>query len=158
MNNYFTGCDSIEDGKKLFRKLAFDLHPDQGGEEETFKILMADWELFLKSFIAGRFSTASEKHTEGRNMFYFQNILNKIIGFNMKIEINGFWIYAYDSYDYKDQLKDLGFWFSGKHKAWVYNGGSKVAARRSKWTMNKIKYVYGSDSIREEEILSGITA
>ena len=58
MKNRFTDCQTIEDAKTIFRAAAHSAHPDHGGSDEAFKILMKDqrrdiWEdvaLPLKSF------------------------------------------------------------------------------------------------------------
>jgi hypothetical protein len=44
----------------------------------------------------------------------------------------------------------LGFWFSGKHKAWVYSGKSK-RGRTGKETLNEIRAKKGSQKIEREE-------
>jgi hypothetical protein len=110
---------------------------------------MNEYEFFLNCFVADRFAEAGER-TGNTDHHVFQDILNEIIHFNMNIEIIGFWIYATSSYDYKDQLKELGFWFSSKHKAWVFNGGSKKR-RASKYSIDEIRRAYGSDTVSEEE-------
>jgi hypothetical protein len=50
----------------------------------------------------------------------------------------------------KDQLKELGFWFSSKHRAWVYNGGRKLK-RRTSLTLNDIRNSYGYELVRDQE-------
>ncbi len=147
--NIFKDCKSIEEAKTLFRTLAFKNHPDQGGTEEGFKILMTAYEIFLNGFVADRFAEAGAR-TKGASVVHFQEILNVIIEFNMDIEIIGFWIYAKSSYEYKEQLKDLGFWFSGKHKAWVYSGGAKIR-RASRMTLDEIRATHGSEKMRSEK-------
>jgi len=153
----FKECQSIEDAKILFRSLAFKNHPDQGGTEEGFKLLMSEYESFLNGFIFNRFESAGEKRTKGASVIHFQEILNKIIQFNMDIEIIGFWIYAKSSFEYKDQLKELGFWFSGKHKAWVYSGGAKIR-RASGMSLDEIRVAHGSEKMREEKQRKGLNA
>ena len=147
--NIFKDCKTIEEAKILFRNLAMKNHPDQGGTEEGFKELMLCYEIFLNGFIADRFATAGEK-TKGASVVHFQEILNKIIDFNMDIEIIGFWIYARSSFEYKEQLKELGFWFSGKHKAWVYSGGAKIK-RASGMSLDEIRMAHGSEKMKSEE-------
>jgi len=150
MNNRFADCQTIEDAKTIFRAAAHSAHPDHGGSDEAFKILMSEYESFLNDFIADRFEAAGDR-TGNADFHIFQEILNEIIHFNMDIEIIGFWIYARSSYDYKDQLKDLGFWFSGKHKAWVYNGDVKRKVFRNRMTLDDIRRAYGSDHVQNEK-------
>jgi hypothetical protein len=150
MNNYFSGVESIEDAKKLFRELSKEHHPDLGGDPEIFKKVKEDFDLFIKCFMNGRFENAKYK-PENMSGFTFSNILKKIIDFNMTIEIIGYWIYAKDgSYEYRAELKEMGFFFSGKHKAWIYNGGLKKR-RATKLTENEIKSIHGWEDVRKKK-------
>jgi hypothetical protein len=80
----------------------------------------------------------------------FQDVLKKIIDFDCEIEIIGCWIYCFKSYEVHEQLKELGFWFSGKHKAWVYSGRAK-RLRAGKETLDEIRARKGSQKIEKEE-------
>jgi hypothetical protein len=80
----------------------------------------------------------------------FQEVLQEIINFDYEIEIIGYWIYCFNSKEVKEQLKELGFWFSGKHKAWVYSGRPK-RLRAGKETLDEIRARKGSQKIRKEE-------
>lgn len=80
----------------------------------------------------------------------FADTLEKIINFNMRIEIIGQWIWCFESYEYKEQLKALDFWFSKSKKAWVYSGSKKKLIK----TRNKladIRKKYGSEIVRNKE-------
>ena len=152
MNNYFDGVKSIEEGKSLYRRLAMKLHPDHGGNEEEFKILQNDYERFLNAFMAGAFSmyeqsTGKEAHG---NINTFSDILNKIIHWNINIEVIGYWIYCFNSIEYREQLKELGFWFSGKHKAWVYSGSGKKSIK-SRYTTDDVRSMHGSTAVRNKD-------
>lgn len=154
MNNtkWFSKVDTVEGLKKQYRNLAKKYHPDHGGDENTFKEIQNEFESILESFMFSSFSSYEEKYGKeaNGNMFVFADILKEIISFNMKIEIIGYWIYCFNSFEYKDVLKQKGFWFSKKHKAWVYSGGKKIK-RATKHTIDSIKNHYGFTAIREKE-------
>lgn len=78
-----------------------------------------------------------------------QEILEKIKDYNMKIEVIGSWIWCFNSYEYKDQLKELGFWYSGSKKAWVYNGQQKKYRRGH--NLSETKKRYATKVIKEDE-------
>ena len=80
----------------------------------------------------------------------YAETLEKIIDFNMTIEIIGQWIWCFDSKEYKDQLKEYGFWFSASKKAWVYSGSPKKHIR-SHDNVSDLRRKWGSEQIKEKE-------
>jgi hypothetical protein len=153
--NYFEHCQSVEEAKKHYRELLMKYHPDHAGEEgETItKEIIAQFNAFLKNFMANSFNSYYEdkewKPAAGAET-PFQEILQKIINLDCEIEIIGYWIYCFNSKAVKDQLKELGFWFSGKHKAWIYSGKPKKNIS-SKETLDEIRAKKGSQKVEKEE-------
>lgn len=80
----------------------------------------------------------------------FKEMLNKVIDFNMNIEIIGQWIWCFDAKEYHEQLKELGFWFSASKKAWVYSGYKKWRVR-SHNKIDEIRRKWGSEQVKEKE-------
>jgi len=159
--NHFTHCLSIEEAKKHFRKLLMQYHPDHAGEEGEVitKEIISQFNTFLKNFMSQSFNSYYEDKEwkpEEEKVYDFQDILQIIINFDCKIEIIGYWIYCFNSKEIKDQLKDLGFWFSGKHKAWVYSGKPKKG-RATKMSLDDIRAKKGSKKIEKEEKKSNHT-
>lgn len=147
MKNYFSECVTLEEGKAKFRSLVKEFHPDVfgvKGEKITVEILKQ-----YEKFVASAYrKTASEffdnsEYTEPEDLTPFTDILYKVMEFNCRVEIVGYWIYCFDSFEVKDLLAGLGFWFSGKHKAWVFSG-SKKKGRAGKETLEEIKARKGS--------------
>jgi hypothetical protein len=128
--NYFQHCQSVEETKKRYRELLMQYHPDHAGEEgkATTKEIISQFNAFLNGFMSHSFNSYYEdkewKPAPGAET-PFQEILQKIINFDYEIEIIGYWIYCFNSYEIKEHLRELGFWFNRKHKAWVYSGRAK---------------------------------
>jgi hypothetical protein len=97
--DYFSTCQSVEDAKKLYKKLLMQYH------------------------------------------------LWKIINLDCQIEIIGYWIYCFNSKKVKEELKELGFWFSSKHEAWVYSGNPK----KKGGTLDEIRAKKGHRKTEKEE-------
>ena len=153
--NYFNHCQSVEEAKKHYRELLMQYHPDHAGPEgeAITKEIISQFNAFLKSFMSQSFNSyyqdkewkpAPDAETP------FQEILQKIIHLDCEIEIIGYWIYCFKSKEVKDQLKELGFWFSGKHKAWIYSGKSKKNIT-SRETLDEIRARKGSQKVEKEE-------
>ena len=153
--NYFEHCQSVEEGKKRYRELLMQYHPDHAGEEgeEITKEIIKQFVSFLDSFVSHSFASYYEDKEWKPNpeaVTPFQDILQKIINFDCEIEIIGYWIYCFNSKAVKEQLKELGFWFSGKHKAWVFSGKPKKNIK-SKETLDEIRARKGSLKVEKEE-------
>lgn len=87
------------------------------------KKIIADYKDFCARFMETIFAENEKSNDQDVNVF--ADIIEKISDFDIEIEIIGFWIYAKNSYNYRVQLKEIGFLFSAKHKAWFYNGQTK---------------------------------
>lgn len=159
MNNRFSACQTIKEAKLLYHQLLKSNHPDLGGSEEETKRIVSEFEDYCRFYMSSAFddfNENSEFNAKG-NSRVFGDILAKACEFNCRIEIIGYWIYAFESYEVRNQLKNLGFFFSKKHKAWIYNGGKKRRVY-SRLTTDKIRSIHGSELIREKEEASQIAA
>ena len=150
-NKYFKDCKKIDEAKKLYHTLLKENHPDHGGDTSICQQIIEQFENYIILFTADIFSTEENKKYQHFSDD-FQAILNKVIHFeNMEIEIIGYWIYCFKSFEYKEELKSFGFWFSKKHKAWVFTGTEKKAFR-SRYTTNDIRNMHGSVDIESEKL------
>jgi hypothetical protein len=153
--DYFNHCQSVEEAKKLYRKLLMQHHPDHAGQEgeAITKEIIEQFNAFLNSFMSHSFNSYySDKEWKPAPdaVTPFQDILKKIINWDCEMEIIGYWIYCFKSKEIKDQLKELGFWFSGKHKAWVYSGRPKKNIKSNE-TLDEIRARKGSHKVEKEE-------
>jgi hypothetical protein len=156
---YFGHCQSVEEAKKLYRQLLKQHHPDHAGEEgeAITKDIIQQFNTFLNGFMSHSFNSYYEdkEWKPGPDAVTpFQEILRQIINLDCQIEIIGYWIYCFNSKEVKERLKELGFWFSGKHKAWVYSGKPKKG-RAGKETLDEIRAKKGSQKIEKEEEKAG---
>jgi curved DNA-binding protein CbpA len=153
--NYFTNCQSVEEAKKRYRELLMQHHPDHAGQEgeAITKEIILQFNAFLKNFVSQSFYSYYQDKDwkpDPSAETPFQDILQKIINFDCEIEIIGYWIYCFNSKSVKDQLKELGFWFTGKHKAWVYSGRAKRNIG-NKETIDELRARKGSQKVEKEE-------
>ncbi|GHU66962.1 hypothetical protein FACS189447_08660 [Spirochaetia bacterium] len=153
--NFFKNCKTIEGAKKLYRELLLKNHPDHAGKEgEAVTVeIIKEFDLFIKSFVSRSFDSYyadKDGRPEAEAETPFADILKKIIDFDCEIEIIGYWIYCFKSYEIREALKGLGFWFSSKHKAWVFSGGNKTRFY-SKKTLDEIREEKGSRKVQKSK-------
>lgn len=157
---WFKGIETNEELKKAYKKLAKQYHPDlnNGTTNDIMKEINNEYEqLFNK--VKNQHTTAEGKRYEkatGETSEEFIDIINKIINFNIDIEIIGTWVWCFNSYEYREQLKNLGFKYSTARRAWVWHSGEHKA-RRSKKSLAEIRATYGSDTIKTKEELEKIS-
>lgn len=154
---YFDDCKDLAEGRKMYHELLLEHHPDHGGNEETCKKIINEFEEFLNDFMNASYQSWSKESGKDFdfNSYAFAEVLKDIMNFNMTIDIIGFWIYAFNSYAYKEQLKELGFWYSKKHKAWIFSGRPKVNIR-SRYSTNAVREMHGFEHLRDKENVSQI--
>jgi len=110
---YFKDCKSIEEAKKLYRQLLLKNHPDiagKAGEAATVEIIN-QFNRFIDTFVADSFNAYyadKDEKPEPSTVTPFQEILKTIIDFDCDIEIIGYWIYCFRSYEVREALKGLG--------------------------------------------------
>ena len=147
---FFMDCSTLEELKQLYRKLCIKNHPDLGGDEETMKEINAEYKEALQKLSFAYNADETHKDTHDWRTDMFADVLQKIIHFsNMSIEIIGQWIWCFNSFEYKDQLKQLGFWFSSSKKAWVYSGDKKKCIR-SHNKVDDLRKKWGSTMVQTE--------
>ena len=151
---YFENVKTLEELKKQYKKLAKKYHPDLNGgtTNDIMKEINKEYdELFAR--VKNIHSTADgetyEKATDETSELY-RDIINSIINFNIDIEIIGTWVWCFNSYEYREQLKALGFKYAAKKKAWCWHSG-EYKARRSRKSLDEIRAKYGSDTIKEKK-------
>ena len=147
---------TLDDVKKAYRAAAMKFHPDTNkGGHEMMQIVNAAYE----SLQAESYPLNVERKS------YYQddlpselvNVLNSIVGMEKgTIEICGFWIWLHDlkKSDIAERgiLKDLGFKWSAKKKAWYYapkNDRKRRWGKRS-YSMNDIRGFHGSRYIEKQ--------
>ena len=154
MLKYFKTCKSVEECKKLYKKLAFIHHPDRGGDTETMKTINAEFDYVMENNIF----KSSKKDTKKDYDFsssQFKDIISALVRLDgLEIEITGCFIWVTgNTYPQKDIIKSLGFRYSKNKKAWYIAPPEYFAQKRSykkSYSMNDIRSKYGSQKFESE--------
>ncbi len=139
----FKGVEGINEAKKIYKQLAKKLHPDVGGDEESFKLLNAIYTDLIehKIYFSNDFKIDIELEKVISLLLHFENIT---------IELVGSWIWVSgDTKEIKEKLKELGFKWASKKKMWFY--GEMKGRNPNEKSMEEIKSKYGSETLKSKE-------
>ena len=158
MLKYFKDCNSKEECKKLYKKLAFIYHPDRGGDTETMKAINNEFDYVMENNIFKSSKKDTKKDTKKDYDFsssQFKDIISALVRLDgLEIEITGCFIWVTgNTYPQKDIIKSLGFRYSKNKKAWYIAPPEYFAQKRSYkkfYSMNDIRNKYGSTEFESE--------
>lgn len=157
---YFKNVNTLQDLRKQYKKLLIIHHPDNGGNVAQMQEINAEYDKLFKALKDRHDNKATDNDkTSYENMKYdftedikLREMLNKIIGFHgITIEICGNWIWCFDSYGYRKELKELGFRYAHNKKAWYYHTEAFRKKSHKKLSMNDIRTYFGSTEIQPEQ-------
>ena len=139
----FKSVEGINEAKKIYKTLAKKLHPDVGGDEESFKLLNAIYTDLIEHKIY--FSNDIKIDIE------LEKIISLILHFeNITIELVGSWVWVSgDTKEIKEKLKEIGFKWASKKKMWYF--GEMKSKNPTPKSMEEIKNKYGSETLKTKE-------
>ena len=151
MNKWFAGVTTIEELRKRYRELLKQFHPDNGGDEETMKTINIEYDkLFDVLNKESKSDGQTDTYDQNAENQAFKEILNQIIGYKMEIELIGRWIWCFNCFAYKDRLKELGFKFVPKKKAWTWHYGEFSRYHKGEIPIDDIRAKYGSQKVTRQ--------
>jgi curved DNA-binding protein CbpA len=159
---YLKNVNTIEELKKLYKKLAFQLHPDITGDNgENMKQLNNEYDHLYP--IIGKANGKTYKPSSVKENNYnsyddeFKEMIEKLIRLHMEnvtIEICGWFIYITgETKQYKDQLGKNGLQlkWNNQKTAWIYMPSWYKGFKHESWDMDKIRNVYGSSVVNNRQ-------
>ena len=152
---YFQDVQTVEELKRQYKTLAFKYHPDrEGGSVSAMQRINAEYDELLKAVRNVHKTADGKTYTKKEESRAdvpdrFKEIINAIIGFHCKIEICGLWIWVFNAYPYRRQLKELGFFCCSKKQAWAW--AEEPTENRHKLTLEEIRRLHGSTVIKDDE-------
>lgn len=147
---YFDGITTIEELKKVYRKLAMKFHPDnaESGDIEVMQVINTEYETLFERLKNG--NQKENRTNEKSNDFI--NIINVLMKYkDLTIDIVGTWLWLEkaNTYTIKDELKVLGFMWSSSRKKWYFNGSrEKQRVTYKQKNFNQLKMEYGCQTIK----------
>lgn len=157
---YFKNVESLQELRKQYKELLKIHHPDNGGNVAQMQEINVEYDKLFKLLKNKHDSTATNNDkTSYDNMKYdftedalLREMLNKIIGFSgITIEVCGSWIWAFDSFKYRKELKEMGFKYAAKKKAWHWHSEAFKKKSHKSLSMTDIRNYYGSTEVQPEQ-------
>ena len=163
MSKYFKDVNTLEELRRQYRDLLKRFHPDNAnGSTEATQEINAEYDRLFK-LLKDRHEKSADSNennakTAFNNMKYdftedakLREMLGKIIGFDgITIEIIGNWIWAFDSYIYHKELKELGFRYARNKKAWYFHTEAFRKKSHKSLSMEDIRNYYGSTEVETD--------
>lgn len=153
---WFNNPQTLEELKKQYKKLAMKHHPDIGGTVKDMQEINAEYDKLFEKLknthrtAEGKTYTAKTETTEKAGDF--KEIINRLINLEgINIEICGTWIWLTgNTYQHKEILKSLNFRFSRSKQAWYYHTDGYRKSNGKIFTLDEIRDLYGSETIKTE--------
>lgn len=143
---FFNDCKTLEEAKKLYKKLAFENHPDRGGDNEKMQQINNEYSFFVAKFAQG---TAEEIDKEFNVAQKFVDIINKLAGLEgIIVELAGDWLWiSGNTYLYREKLKRIGCMFASKKKVWYYRDEKNKTRNPKPYSMEEIRDIYRAKQV-----------
>lgn len=150
---FFKDVRTIEELKAQYKKLAFEHHPDRGGKTEDMQQINNEYDELLKGVKNIHAAADGKTYTKANERAdvpdNFREIINAIITFNCRIELCGSWLWVFNGYAYREQLKKLGFFYCSGKKAWAWT--DNPTNNKHHLSIDDIRRMHGSEIIKTEE-------
>ena len=160
---YFNNVSDLSELRKQYKDLLKKYHPDNAnGSTEATQKINAEYNKLFKMLKDKHNSKATDSDkTSYDNMKYdfaedekLREMLNKVIAFHgITLEICGNWLWAFDSYNYRKELKELGFRYARNKKAWYWHSEAFHKKSHKSLSMDDIRSYYGSTEVRGQREL-----
>lgn len=165
-DNPFTNCETAEEAKNLYRKLAQENHPDKhpAGEADHWTEEFKHLNSFYATFAAGNarsqaYKRQAEAHANGKKsqadyndpeeLFEeWRRVVEAALNLGVDVELIGMWIWATgpNTYAQREGLKGLGFkWAHKKDDRTAYFNDMGVKSfSRGGYSLDDIRGMHGS--------------
>lgn len=155
--NFFKDCQTVEEVKALYRKLARQHHPDLGGDAETMKRLNNEYERVLKKFDGEEsIGTDGKSHTYKYNEEIERELMDMIAALlaldmeGVDITLIGLWIWLTgNTKPHREQLKELKCRWNSSRGCWYYRPDALGWRRSSGADLEELAQKYGSTNCNQ---------
>ena len=143
--NYFFYCQTLQELKATYRRLAMTNHPDRGGDLEVMKKINTQYEEAFRRLQAADTAEAKSSRRSNEVAQEYMDVIAKIIILDgLEIELVGAWLWiGGDTRKHKDALKTAGCYWAPKRQLWYWRPEGYTSTR-SQRDISWIKAKYGA--------------
>lgn len=154
---WFKDVKSLDELRKLYRKLVIRYHPDNGGSEDIIKEVNAEYDILFKRLKnefehKDTYKDTTDKQRQQYDWKKDKLIREKVMQLarfeGIKVEIIGVWIWVSNCYAYRKELKELGFHWASQKQMWYlhFDDFHKFSSKPA--SMSYIREKYGCVEVR----------
>lgn len=144
---WFKECQTLEEVKACYKKLAKQYHPDLGGDTMTMQEINKEYAFATAKAVKGANLSDEEAENEILSSEAYRAAIEQIIHLEgVVVELVGYWLWVTgNTYPVRQQLKKAGFLFAPKKLAWYFRTAEYMVSKGSGKSLEEIKSKYGSE-------------
>jgi hypothetical protein len=150
---WFNNCQTLDEVKATYKKLAKQYHPDLGGDTATMQEINKEYAFASANAIKG--ANLSEEQTEHEILSSeaYRKAIEQIIHLDgITIELVGYWIWVTgNTYPVRASLRGTGFFFASKKLAWYFRTAEYKVSQSSGKSLDEIRNKYGSEVLKGDK-------
>lgn len=154
---WFQNIETLKDLRKEYRRFVVKHHPDNGGSEDVIKEINVEYDILFKRLKhdyehKDTYSKATDKQKQSYDWqkdAQIRDIILQLSRFkDITVEIIGVWIWVSNCYEYRKELKALGFRWASQKQMWYihFDDYHKYSSRST--SMSYIRAKYGSVEVK----------
>lgn len=154
---YFEKIETIEALRTEFKRLAFILHPDSGGNTKQFQEMQNQFETKLKQLDKNQTNQEQKTRFETEYEMNLMNVVSKLIHLDfLTLELCGSWLWVFGcerkNKELQTILKENKLRFHVKKSCWYFCDfeNSKKTFKTKELDMNEIRLKHGSKILNDK--------
>ncbi len=149
---YFANIKTLEELKKAYKKLVFELHPDVSGRdtEKAFQQMQNEYDNVFARVKNIHQNSEGETYTKENNEMpdVFKDLVAQLATMNgVDVEIIGTFVWlSGQTLMHKDRIKALGFRWSSNKKMWYKAPENYRKTSRKKYEIGELREMFGTQT------------